>query len=501
MYNPQKLHPISYLTGVIEAIKQNIFLIIIFLVFNIQDFDFTNITSYIFPAIVFAFFLFSFVAQVLKVYNTTYWIENDHFILATGIFTKERKELNIRRIQTLDTSQGIINQIVGGVKLQIKTPSDGIDLDTVSKKQSELIQLTIKAKQQELTSQNEELDLTRIPEQEDNEDISKQQSQPVRLYKLNFKELLFMALTSGAIGVAFAAISPIIGAFSEVIPWEWITGEFARISQAIFVIVLIMVATIVVASYILGTLIVIIKNYNYTVTQNDNQLNIRYGLFNVKSITVPTDRVQAVVEKQSFLRKLFGFTSIHFVITSDMNGNDKDDISLDGNVMILPFIKRKKAFEIIKSLIPSMAFENAEQGMPWRGFHRYFWQETVILLVIATIVNHFWSPWSFVIAAVIILLLIIHSLIVIKSSGLKVRNDELVVRNVTTFGFKNTYFKHGKILGMEIKRNPFLINSDLGHFNFIIAKAAGNEAVGLKFNNYKEVETLQNWYLRGEHHE
>ncbi|MDN5637132.1 MAG: hypothetical protein L0G48_03200, partial [Staphylococcus equorum] len=68
-------------------------------------------------------------------------------------------------------------------------------------------------------------------------------------------------------------------------------------------------------------------------------------------------------------------------------------------------------------------------------------------------------------------------------------------------GFKNTYFKHDKILGMEIKRNPFLINSDLGNFNFIIAKAAGSEAIGLNFNNYKEVETLQNWYLRGEHHE
>jgi uncharacterized membrane protein YdbT with pleckstrin-like domain len=38
----------------------------------------------------------------------------------------------LRRIQTLDTTQGIINQIVGGVKLQIKTPSDGIDLDPVA---------------------------------------------------------------------------------------------------------------------------------------------------------------------------------------------------------------------------------------------------------------------------------------------------------------------------------------------------------------------------------
>ena len=31
MYSPQKLHPISYITGIIEAIKQNIILIFIFL--------------------------------------------------------------------------------------------------------------------------------------------------------------------------------------------------------------------------------------------------------------------------------------------------------------------------------------------------------------------------------------------------------------------------------------------------------------------------------------
>ena len=58
MYSPQKLHPISYITGVIEAIKQNIVLIIIFLVFNIRDFDFTNIYAYIFPGIVTILFLF-----------------------------------------------------------------------------------------------------------------------------------------------------------------------------------------------------------------------------------------------------------------------------------------------------------------------------------------------------------------------------------------------------------------------------------------------------------
>ena len=48
-------------------------------------------------------------------------IEEDHFILTTGVFNKERKELNISRIQSADTSQGLINQIVGGVELIIKT--------------------------------------------------------------------------------------------------------------------------------------------------------------------------------------------------------------------------------------------------------------------------------------------------------------------------------------------------------------------------------------------
>ena len=293
-----------------------------------------------------------------------------HFVLATGIFTKERKELNIRRIQTLDTSQGIINQLVGGVKLQIKTPSDGVDLDTVSRSQSETIQRALRNKQKDLINNSEETqsEMEVAIEEGHSTEVT---NQSIHLYKLNFKELLFMALTSGAIGVAFAAVSPIIGSLSNVIPWNWLTDEFAQISEAIFVIVLMMVAMVVAISYIVGTLIVIIRNFNYTVTQNENQLNIKYGLFNVKSITVPTDRVQAIVEKQSFLRKLFGYTSIHFVITSDMNSNDKDDVSLDGNVMILPFIKRDKGYAIIKDLIPNMSFEKAEQGMPWRGFHRH----------------------------------------------------------------------------------------------------------------------------------
>lgn len=494
MYNPQKLHPISYITGIIQALKENIILIFIFLIFNLRDFEFNDFKSYIYPGIVVIIFLISFLYRAVKVYNTRYWIENEHFILDTGVFTKERKELNIRRIQSMDTSQSIINQIVGGVKIQIKTPSDGIDLETVSKNQSLLIQQALKEAQNTL--------LTVETKDNHDENISTDnKKQPLienHLYKLSFKELLLMAMTSGAIGVAFAAVSPIIGAFSDKLPWHWLTDELANISQAIFVIVLMMIGIVLLISYIIGTVIVIIKNFNYTVVESDNQLNIRYGLFNIKNISVPIERVQGVVERQSFIRSIFGFTAIHFIITSDMHDFDKDDDSLDGNITVLPFIKKQKAYTIIKSLMPNMKFNKVKEGMPWSGYHRYFWIQSVILLLVSIVVAYYWQIWPVYLAIFIVLLLAIHSLIVIKKSGYVLEGDELAIKNTKLFGFKTTYFKHDKLLGLELKKNPFLDKKDLINFHFIIAKAAGNQEIGLRYLEQQKVEHLKAWYLRGD---
>ena len=131
MYNPQRLHPISYVTGLIDVIKQNFIVIILFL-FNIRNFKFDDFGSYIWPGVMTLIFLVSFIHNIIKVYNTRYWIENNHFILTTGVFNR-RKELNISRIQSADTTQSLVNQVVGGVELIIKTPSDGIELSTISK--------------------------------------------------------------------------------------------------------------------------------------------------------------------------------------------------------------------------------------------------------------------------------------------------------------------------------------------------------------------------------
>ena len=155
-------------------------------------------------------FSIGFIHNIIKVYNTRYWIEEDHFILTTGVFNKERKELNISRIQSADTSQGLINQIVGGVELIIKTPSDGIELGTISKKQSEVIEQELRSIQERMNNQvNQE---AKELNDENHTQTYQQHAKPqYAIFKMPFKQLLFMSMTSGAIALAFVTLSPIIG--------------------------------------------------------------------------------------------------------------------------------------------------------------------------------------------------------------------------------------------------------------------------------------------------
>lgn len=148
------------------------------------------------------------------------------------------------------------------------------------------------------------------------------------IFKMPFKQLLFMSMTSGAIALAFVTLSPIIGSLSSVIPWDKFGEEISSVFKTIYFIVIFIVILVLLLSYIIGTIMYLIKFYGYQVIQDNHQLKIQYGLFTKKNITVPTDRLQGVLEHQSFIRKLFGYTSIHFYITSDID-------TTEGNPLIM----------------------------------------------------------------------------------------------------------------------------------------------------------------------
>ena len=142
----------------------------------------------------------------------------------------------------------------------------------------------------------------------------------------------------------------------------------------------------------------------------------------------------------------------------------------DGNVLILPFIKRNSAYRMLQELVPSFEFKPAAKIMPNRAFHRYFIKEAAILLIIGAALSYFWTIWVMVVICMIIILLIINAVITVKSSGLYYFDDQLVIRNVSLIGIKQFYLKKDKILGMELTSNPFMDKSKLRSFKCIVTK-------------------------------
>lgn len=486
MYSPQKLHPLSYLTGLIKTIKQNIIVIILFFI-NIKDFNFANVREYIWPAMMIGIFLISFIINALAVYSTRYWIEGHHFVVIEGVFNKKRKELDIQRIQTFDSSQDIISRIFGGMIMEIKTPSDSIQLEIVSKKQFEDIEQNIKAVQyanDQPAEQNETV--------EGAKDESKSQQ---LLFKLSLKELILMALSSGSIGIALVTLTPILGTFQEIIPWESLFDRFEWIAHAAYVAVAGLIITALLAAYIIGVIIEFVRSYGYTLTEENEQLHIKHGLLSVKTVNVPIRRIQAVVEKQSFIRRFIGYTSISFIITSDGHSSEESE-SASGDVVILPFIKRQKAYEMVQQLVPSMAFQDVPTGLPKGGIRRHAQIGVALLLIAGGICTYFWSVWYLVLAAFISVLFIVNSIMTVLYSGYMTDASLLTVKKTQLLRTRYFYVKKDKIIGFEKAQNLFMQHAELADFNFKAARGLSSIDIGLRFIPDRETERLKQWYIK-----
>ncbi|KIX91380.1 hypothetical protein TP70_02905 [Staphylococcus microti] len=498
MYSPQRLHPISYVMGIFTAIKSNFIPILLFILFAVKDFDYTDPTKYIFPGLVTLFFVISLITNAVNTYRTRYWIEGQHFIVTSGLFNLERKELNISRIQSMDTSQNVIQQIVGGVRLQIQTPSDGIALETITKQQSEWVQAELEKVRQDLKETNQvattneqgDTDASAEPIVEEREEL---------LYHLSTKNLLLMAMTSGAIFVALATLSPILTAVQDYLDWGWIYEELEKVVKTAISVTVVILAVIVLTAYLIGIIITVMRYFNYTLKRQGDYLTIRYGLLNVKNVTVPLRRIQAVIEHKSFLRTLFGFTSYDFVITSDME-IDLDNDFADGRVMVLPFIRQREAHRVLQAMIPHMDLHDVQPTLPWRGFHRRFWIQSLVLIIGAAVVHYYYWPWLWIPVGVVITYLILISYIAIKKSGWTIMDDEIAIRRVRLFGFKTTHFKKDRVLGWQRKTHPLMSRVQLDHFYYTLAKGSHYMNVGLEYADRKDVNTLQAWYVGGANH-
>src|SRR5699024_5475910 len=151
------LHKIAYAGSVVKGTKTMFFpAIIIF--FNMREELFSGSVSpwMLFSGIgILALVFIVFTGfDMLNIYRTRFWIENNKFIYKDGILTRNEKELDIKPIQSIDFNEPFFHRIFGAVQLDILTPGDGIKIDTIKKSQGQEIQKMIYEEQQDIENED-----------------------------------------------------------------------------------------------------------------------------------------------------------------------------------------------------------------------------------------------------------------------------------------------------------------------------------------------------------
>lgn len=188
-------------------------------------------------------------------------------------------------------------------------------------------------------------------------------------YGLSNKELVLTGLSNGTglVLVLFALLAGVMqlyGVFADLAPsvantvastaaaavsgpmWAYAVGTIA-LAFIGFGLVL----------WLLSALKACVSFGGFRARRRDNRIEVERGLLSRQFQGVSVDRVQSVIIKQSFIRRLMGYCEVSLgKIDAAADPNDTDSAKLaQGGLVIHPFVKVARVPEILQGLIPEFA--------------------------------------------------------------------------------------------------------------------------------------------------
>lgn len=290
MYDEKKLHPLTLITDAYNRLVSFV-IPILFFAFSSSRLEGLGL---ILPILFFTIFGLVYLVDVLKFIRTSYWIDNNRFVVKSGLFIQKEKDVQISRIQSIDYSENLIHRVFNVTKIEIKTPGKGIALDALSKENALKLanQLHyLKETQREGFSQSaEEMSGNQIDLQKG---FSLQEAGVTKaVYAMSLFDILKMNLMGGSVLKGLIVLVGAVNVFEELISDALFDQAGTIISQTSVLSQLIIVGLLFIILYVVGSVISIIKNFDYKVELTKNHLTIEKGLLEVKSQTVALANIQ-----------------------------------------------------------------------------------------------------------------------------------------------------------------------------------------------------------------
>jgi len=256
--------------------------------------------------------------SILFYLNFFFYLEDDEFILKKGYLRKQTLSIPFDRIQSVNTKQNLIQQLLNVVTLEIDTAGTAAKelkihaLDaSVSNELQEQLQAVKKHSQSndEANSQNQETI---------KEELLMQLS-PTDLLKIGISQ---NHIRAGLIILAFGLqiFNQVQDVFEE--KAEEYSSEFIEfMSNSNLALVTFMVIFFLLVSIVFSLLRTVLKYFDFKLLKRPETYRIESGLFNKRNVIIPHQKVQELNWETGPIKKIFGI--YHLVFKQAVSGQNR----------------------------------------------------------------------------------------------------------------------------------------------------------------------------------
>lgn len=464
MFEKKRLHPIAIVSNLIGVIKESIFPILVFIFLGTRRDNF-SVFIIILAIVVFFGTLISAIVSWLRF---VYWIEDQEIRVESGLFVRKKRYIPFDRIQSISTSQGIIQRLFDQVKMTIETAGGEQEavFTAISKAEAERIQQTIKrAKMEAVIADEGELQQESDGEQPSHIPLTEERE---TVFTLNFKDVLLVAITSGGTVGVIAGVLAFVSQIEEYLPFDpfIILRHVFQLYQSNLVTFLLIALAVIIIAYIIAIIQSVLKYAHFKVEKTDKHLIISHGLFERHSISVPLNRVQGIIVYEGFIRKIFGLATVT-IISAGVSGEDE----FSGEVVIAPLIRRSRCATFIEQCHLDYTVDVPFIPVPERAKIRYVLRPLYVVTIPVLVASYFLQPWGYL----LLLAIPFFAFLGYKAyrfAGWHIEGSQLAVRS-RFFTAKTIYALKNRIQSLDVSQNWFQYRKKLHSFYIYLLSGRG----------------------------
>lgn len=418
---------------------------------------------------------------LLKYFTFSYQLLDHEILVKSGVFVKKVNHVPYDRIQNITSNQWFFLKPFSLEELEIETAGH-----------SEGPEVSLSAVSVELKNE-----LNNYRQQVDTETESKNVSRETfsgESYSITWKELLKFSLTSPAFLSGLLVILAAYGKIQNVVNKQVYKFAAAEMQHLGILIVIAGFIFVLLLFYIISVLSLIAKYYHFNLVKNSNQFQMKYGFFKTKKTTISMNRVQAVVVKQTLLRRLLNIASVKLVIISN---SKKEDTEKD--IIVMPVIEKANLESFLGKFFPNIPISKLEVKKVSSKTYYYDLRNAIIISVLVDVVL---GIMAYKITWLLAVIILISGLIFVGPAYLKARRSGLAIMDKhflylqnNQFFSKNTYFiPRESIQLIERRQSVWLAKNSFAHLRLNCRSGNGERIIAVKYLPEEVIDEVVDWY-------